>query len=458
MLPPEVTGAADEDGDRDRTGTRAPGARQVEISSRGTGPTHATELGHAFGVQPGRHQLEEAGGRHLTDPIDQRATDLLPLLLGGRDGLSLRVGGLLRGVPGEQLDGVAEQAKARCLSLPATLGGVAANRSGERGGEGLRVPLEPASLHELVRRLRQRGRLPVPALLEDGGQRVGQLLPEQVLVSGRALPVTVDGTGGLATAAAPRRTAALVLLGGAAVVIAPATAAAPTTLPSLALAAAIVVVALLALVVALLLLHLALDLREDGLVVPLLLREDVGPRVRGARGGGGALLVAAVVVLGLPLLLRGELVLVTGLGLRGLEHLGVELAQPEDAGLDLDDGGLAVVLSHHGREAGAHGGLRGLAHVREQISLDRDLRDLLVVKGLTDEPQHLRGGFRERHLSNPRTLMVPFGRSRDHAGPGATSAYCGAGPARKASLPASRCHESVWLRAKGPSRWSGPTP
>ena len=195
--------------------------------------------------------------------------------------------------------------------------------------------------------------------------------------------------------------------------------------------------------------------REDRLVVVVLVVEDLGA----ARGEIAAqrlvarhrrVAIARLVVLAVVLVLGRRLrlgaphggldlervdldagaVLAVGvlrlflrdLGRRGrrgaaLALLAVPLAEREDARLHLDDRVVLVVLLEGRREPGAHRDLGRLAHVREEVLLDRELRDLLVVERLAGEAENLRGGFGERHvLLSVRPLFgAPLCRERSRA-------------------------------------------
>ena len=82
---------------------------------------------------------------------------------------------------------------------------------------------------------------------------------------------------------------------------------------------------------------------------------------------------------------------------------------------DGDD--LAVVLAlRHRREPLPHGDLGILAHVREQVVAQGDIRDFLVVERLAGAAQDLYGRFGERHVTLRGSAVgtrwrLPFRRS-----------------------------------------------
>jgi hypothetical protein len=129
-----------------------------------------------------------------------------------------------------------------------------------------------------------------------------------------------------------------------------------------------------------------------------------GPRRRGGllrrRGGLGGVCVDRDGLLVLHLFLARRVIDLAALLLpfeARLDRLLVPLAEGEDARLHADERQLRGVLLQHRREARAHRHLGALAHVRQEVLLDRDVRDLFVVKRPAHEAQHLGRSVRKRH-------------------------------------------------------------
>ncbi len=168
---------------------------------------------------------------------------------------------------------------------------------------------------------------------------------------------------------------------------------------------------------------------EDRLIVVVLVVEEIGAarcevraeRVfsRDDRRGLGARLVLVVVVrrssssageparaasisraftsTPSPLVSSSRGVSTTG-GRALLALLLFPFAQRENAGTNLRDRNLLVVLLDGRREPVAHRDLGRLAHVREEVPRDGELGDLFVVERLARFAEHLRSRFDERHV------------------------------------------------------------
>ena len=432
-VPPEHDG----DGRAHGAATQRPG--QMEFSGSGARATHRSERDHAFGVEPGREQLEGAGrGQSLHLP-EQGAAHGHALASGHAQHIRLRAAGVLGHAPVGQREHGAVQAEARSTTVDRAAGRVAPHRGREGRSQRGRAARHATASHELTRHIRQRGRPMVAAPSEHSVDGVRQLEAREVSVLGGAIPIAFEfgahrrglfevalGASTLAaTASTVTSTVGAPSLAAAAFA---ATAFAAATFGPCALGASVLGLARLAtlattttLAASWLVLVTLLQAvivfsyrREDGHVVIVFLGEDLGtgelPRLHRLTASARLREIAVGLVVAHGLRLRrlaasafGQLEVMSAVRLSRLQGGLVELAQPEHTGLDFDDRGLSAILSHHGGETRAHRDLRRLADVGEQILLNRDLRNLLVVQWFTREAEHLDRGFCERHGRNPHT-------------------------------------------------------
>jgi len=75
----------------------------------------------------------------------------------------------------------------------------------------------------------------------------------------------------------------------------------------------------------------------------------------------------------------------------------VPVSEGKHTGLDADERVIFFPFLHERREPSPHRHLRAFAHVTEEVLLDGDIRDLLVMKGFSDEAQYFRRSFGKSH-------------------------------------------------------------